>query len=709
MPMSVPTVDQSSMGVQPLAAPGVTPVRNDAPQQMQQMGQAVQQAGELDLKTGQTIGDRLNDQVDEAKVKAAEGAALGQANSINYDPQTGFLNQKGQNAIDQYQPAVQAVGKAFQDQLDGLDNPIQKQMFTQLRQSHLLSIGQQMAQHNYQQTSQYAGEAAVGRANTASAAAANAFASYGQTDADGNTAAGDYAKNLGIAEQETLKAVGVMKGAPADSPVAQEALLSLHTQIGTGVVSQMLDARASYAKVQSVYDDLKAKGFLDVRAQDTLGRMVKGYVDQESTRAAVNQSLSDAVRASQGQPTNATGTPDYQFPIQGATITAQPYDPEHGAVTVNTPQASSIQAPADGKVIQVGTDDNGTFGMQIQHTDGSVTTFSGLAASNVKAGDQVQRGENVATSGAPAVLWSLADKNGNATDPTKAGLAPVDLTKVTDETVLGAALDDMRKQVTDPYLQQQATSEMESIVRHNQQMSNAAATQTYKQASDAFYQGGMNWRNIPPTTFNQLTGEQQQQFKDKQTEEVLKNYNQGQAFKEMGETDLVSYFTQHPDMVTPANIDAARPKLANSTYLSLMGKAQDYATNPQTVIQAQDVNERVKFYAEQAGVNTSPKTPADKMTYDTLMHSVQTGVDQIKEQNKGKATPEQVEGLIKQQLIQHTIATPRSPWNPLALFSPNSTQQKYGFQMPAGATHVAPGSDGKMHYTDGTLDLGVVQ
>jgi hypothetical protein len=246
-------------------------------------------------------------------------------------------------------------------------------------------------------------------------------------------------------------------------------------------------------------------------------------------------------------------------------------------------------------------------------------------------------------------------------------------------------------------------------VRHNQQMSNAAATQTYKQASDAFYQGGMNWRNIPPTTFNQLTGEQQQQFKDKQTEEVLKNYNQGQAFKEMGETDLVSYFTQHPDMVTPANIDAARPKLANSTYLSLMGKAQDYATNPQTVIQAQDVNERVKFYAEQAGVNTSPKTPADKMTYDTLMHSVQTGVDQIKEQNKGKATPEQVEGLIKQQLIQHTIATPRSPWNPLALFSPNSTQQKYGFQMPAGATHVAPGSDGKMHYTDGTLDLGVVQ
>lgn len=715
---TVPVVDQSAGGAPPFTsstwnAPGITPMRNSVPEQQEAMGQAMQRAGETAMQTGATIGDRLAEQVDDAKTKQAETGFLQQTDKILNDPQTGFLNQRGENAIDQFAAAKQAVVKASQDALGTMSNPIQKQMLTQVLNQHLLSVGKMMSEHNFQQTTQYSGEAAVSRANTYATTASNAYTSYGQTDADGN-ATGDFAKNLQVAEQETLNGVRIMKGAPAGSDVANAALLNLHTQVGMGALEQMLDARAPYSKVQAMYDDMKAKGWLTAQATDTLGRMVKAYTGQEVVRATVNQQLSDAVRTSQKQPTTSMGTPDYQFPIKGATATAQTYDPEQRAVRVSVPQGTSIQAPADGSVTQVGKDADGDFTMQIEHVDGSVTTFAGLNASNVKVGDHVERGEDVATSGqqgssSPSVLWSLADKNGNAVDPTKAGLPPVDTSKITDETVLGHALEGIRKQITDPYLQQQAVTEAEMIVRRNQQMANAAATQVFKQASDAFYSGGMNWRAIPPSTFNQLTPAQQQEFKDKQTEEVLKNYGQGQAFKEMNEVDLRSYFLQNPDMLTPANVDAARPKLANATYLQLMNRATELQKSPQSVVEAQNVNERIKYFAGHAGLNVglgeNKMAPADKQQLSDLTFRVQQDIDQIKAQNHGKATPDQVDKAIQQELIQRTATTLRSPWDLRRIFgSPNST-----ITLPRGATQTARGSDGKMHYLDrNNQDLGVV-
>jgi len=649
---TVPVVEQTAGGSAPYDAPDVAPMRNFAPQQQVAMGQDTQQLGQQVM----TIGDRMQEQVDDARVKAAESTALGRAQSINYDPQAGFLNQKGQNAVDQYEPAKQAVHQAFQDQLDGLSNGVQKYMFRQVMQQHLLTMGQQMSIHAFQQTSQMAGEAAMSRANTYATNASNAYATYGLTDADGK-ATGAFASNVGTAEKEALNAVQIMKGAPADSAAAKDALLALHTQIANGAIRQMMDARAPFAKIQQIYDDMKTKWGL--QTGDTLGGMVKTFTEQESTRAAVNQNLSDAVRASLGQPTSSTGTPDYQFPAKGGTTTAQPYDPEQGTVTLNLPQGSNIQAPADGKVTQVGKDDEGNFSMQIEHANGSVTTFTGLNAANVKVGDKVQLGEDVATS-APSVLWSLTDKDGNAVDPTKAGLPPVDLTKVTDERVLSNGLDRLRKQVTDPYLQQQATTEMEFIVRRNQQMANVGATQIYKQASDAFYSGGQLWRSIPPSIFNELTPAQQQQFKDAQHYQGLKDYEQGQRFKTQGATDIVSDFIAHPNTLTPANVDAARPKLPNAAYLLLMDKAQELQNNPLGVSEANEVNRRIRYFAVQWGMNVDPTTLEDKQYLIGLTYKVQQDLDRLKAQQHGKVTPGDMDDTIQRELIQRTFTNPPS-------------------------------------------------
>lgn len=697
---TVPVVDQTASPAPQYSAGSVTPVRDAAPEQEEQLGQQMQQTGEKAMSVGATIGDRLAEQVDDAKVKQAETGFLGQVNGILYDPQSGYLHQLGQAAIDNADSTKQAIVKAGQDALASAANPIQKQMLSQAINQHLVNTGKVIDDHNFVQTTQYSGEAAVNRAATYGTSASNAWSSYGQTDGDGN-ATGDFAKNLQTAEQETLRGTLIMKGAPGGSDVANAALLNLHTQVGGGALMQAMDARAPFSKVQSMYDDMKAKGYLNERATDTLGKMVKTYTEQEMTRSAVNENLSDAYRSSQGQPTTSTGTPDYQFPAKGGTSTAQPYDADEGAVALNLPQGSNIQAPADGKVVQAGKDDNGTFGMQIQHADGSVTTFSGLTASNVKVGDQVQRGENVATS-APTVLWSLADKNGNVVDPTKAGLPPVDLTKITDEKVLGDALDGVRKQITDPYLQQQATSEMESIVRHNQQMQNAQATQVFKRASDQFYNNGMQWRSIDPSVLNQLTGEQRQRFKDEQFNHIEQQSNQDQFFKRMGETGIVSDFIADPASLTPDAVDRAYGlgQLSNPTYLSLSEKAQAQKKNPQGVYEAQAVNERIKYFAQPAGINVHPTKPEDKQTLNNLTVRVQQGIDHIKAQNHGKATGDQVDQVIKNLLIQRSYTLPSGAPSPLVR----------DFNTPDGTAHTVLGSDHQWHYLDANgKDLGVVQ
>jgi murein DD-endopeptidase MepM/ murein hydrolase activator NlpD len=661
----VPSATTSPLGVNPVSAGAVDPMRNAAPGQEQQAGADVQKLGEVT----NDIGERIQNQLDNAMAKQAETGFLKNVMNITSGDGTaanpGYLNLRGQAAIDGYQDAATAIAKAKQDGAAGLSDAFQKSMYNRVASQHLLSFGREMADHRFQQTAQYSGEAAINRANTYATSAANSSASYGQTDADGNPT-GDFQKNLQVAEQETLNGVQIMKGAPAGSDVANAALLNLHTQVGTGTLVQMMDARTPYSKVQSVYDDMKAKGFLDDRATDLLGKMVKAYSEQESTRTAVSQNLSDAVRASQGQPTTSTGTPDYQFPIKGATVTAQGYDPDAGGVTVNIPQGSSIQAPADGKVTQVGRDADDNFTMKIEHPDGSVTSFSGLSSANVKMGDQVERGESLATSGTadgktPSVLWSLTNAAGQNVDPTKAGLGPVDLTKITDEKVLGAALDSMRKQVTDPFLQQQATTEMESIVRHNQQMATAGQTQLFKQASDAFYSGGMSWRSIPPSVFAQLPPERQQQFKDLQTEQVMKAYDQGQRFKEMGEGGIVAGFLKNPATLTTANVDAAQSQLSHSTYQSLLEKAMVLQNRPDKVRAVELDNDQLNTTLLK---NKLPDLVDPKSTDTTnfqqsieLKSNIRDQID-AEQQRQGKEISREDKQKIMDQTIMNSVQVP---------------------------------------------------
>jgi hypothetical protein len=191
----------------------------------------------------------------------------------------------------------------------------------------------------------------------------------------------------------------------------------------------------------------------------------------------------------------------------------------------------------------------------------------------------------------------------------------------------------------------------------------------------------------------------------------MKAYDQGQRFKEMGETDLVSDFLTNPAQLTPANVDAARPNLANSTYLQLMGKATELQNNPKGVIEAQAVNEGIKFYANQAGIKSpddGKANEADKQNYTDLTFKVQEDINAIKAANHGKATQDQVNKAIQNEVAQRTLAVPRGAFAGFFL-GQNYPVQKPNYAIPAGTTSVYRGNDGLPHYTDGTNDLGVVK
>jgi hypothetical protein len=181
------------------------------------------------------------------------------------------------------------------------------------------------------------------------------------------------------------------------------------------------------------------------------------------------------------------------------------------------------------------------------------------------------------------------------------------------------------------------------------------------------------------------------------------------------ETDLNTWygFVTKPDSLTQNNVNEAFAKglLSKADFKNFTELVQKKASKPEYVQEASGINERIDYFANQAGlVVYGTQGPEDKIKHGQLTYAVQNEIDRIKAQNKGKITSEQVDQVIKKELTQRTLNELRSPWNPARIFGNTySTSQRFNFELPPGATHVVPGSDGKMHYTDGTSDLGVVK
>jgi murein DD-endopeptidase MepM/ murein hydrolase activator NlpD len=691
----VPSATTSPLGVSPMSAQPVQPMRNAAPEQMQQSGAATQRLGD----ETNSIGERIQNQLDTAMAKQAMTGFLKDATTINYGDGTpanpGYLNLRGQDALNALPGAQAALAKAKQAGADGLADDFQRSMYNRVASQHLVNFGREMADHNFQQRTLYAIQSASDSAEMSGVQASSAWKSWNSTDPDGNST-GDFNTFSQVRDQSVIEGANQRNGThdtlatPSDKMAPQTRVALLQARSGTArtALALMITAQAPSADVQGFFDGMKAKGYIDPRDEIAMASAVKSYVVPKNLNDTMNGAFTDAYRANHPVVgTGAQGPDNYQGLVKGAGFTTSPYDEDADGVHVTIPQNSQVTAPGSGTVSAVGKNDDEVPFVSIQHPDGSTSTVTGMNTFNVKAGDAVKMGQQIGTSGNaggqknPSVLWQLADKNGAFIDPTHAGLPAVDPQSIVDEKDLTDAVQLFRDRETNTDLQREGAAQMEGIVRQNQHMVLAGREQDFQNAQHQFYGPAIKSGGIPhvssidPALYHSLPDEQQYQLRDIETQQgrrALTDAREDQNARLMAETaanmpnqiNALFWLNTHPD--------------ANMTDLTSVAK---YLTPQQTTEWAgkitnhdsQDVKidqNQLRTSLTQSGLqglfNLEGQKDTQKLQSQQRFNGVTSDVQKIlndaRNAKKAPLSPTETQKLMNDYLINNQVMVHQTSW-----------------------------------------------
>jgi hypothetical protein len=573
-----PSVAQDPNPTTALTAGRIEPMQNYAPQQQQQMGQAAMKVGE----TTDNIGERIQWQLDDAKTKAAETQFLQQAQPILHGDGTadnpGYLNLRGQTAIDGFDDASTALAKAKAQAYGSLDNKFQQYMFNRVTTAHLMNFGAAMSDHRFQQNAQFSAQASHDRSQSLIKQAVNNIDSIGQVDQDGNPT-GNYNAMSQQAIQEAQHEAFIATGAGPKDPQGVAAAQSVTTQIALGVVTKMIDAH-NYKGAQAYFDSEDQQGRIDGAVARELGSAIKRNTDSETIKDVANKLMDNLLRAKAGQPTGI----DAQLPIQGGSYTVNNNDDKSQTFVV--PQGTAVTAAADGKVGSITQDKpGGPYTVEVTHSDGSTTQYGNLSAVNYKAGDSVMQGQQpIGLTAKGGLDYSMADKDGKAVDPASQILPAVNRTKFADPADAQTVIDQINKTDYPPEMKAQMASYVDGQQKINFRQVAENKAQVVQGIQDAFYRYGdeHNGPDGPKYSMNALTPTQQQQLEaiDPQRLAQFKGMVANGSPK-IDNTDILAGFILHPDTLTVANVQAQRNNLTPARYLSLLSDAKSMMDAPQ--------------------------------------------------------------------------------------------------------------------------------
>ncbi len=275
MPLTVPDIFAPSVPVQPMpfvaaTAPLVVPMHNAAPGLLQQTGQTLSQAGEVATEQGNTIGDAVQQTVDGAQAKAAETQFLKSSQAILYDPQGGYFNTRGMDAQTQSAATSKALDKALSTARETLTTPMQQRMFDLAMNDHIMSINQQMWNHQHQQVTQFSIQQYQDHADSMMMQARDAYLGGRMQD---------YQKNSDAAVGDILK-VAELNGAAPETDLARGMLRAKRGELVQGITMGLIqnhqyDEARQYLKSQ--------QDQIDMRTADMLGNVVKSEYDRNLT------------------------------------------------------------------------------------------------------------------------------------------------------------------------------------------------------------------------------------------------------------------------------------------------------------------------------------------------------------------------------------------------------------------------------------------
>jgi murein DD-endopeptidase MepM/ murein hydrolase activator NlpD len=646
-------------------------MRNAAPEQMQEMGRAQLQAGTTVMR----IGQRIQDEIDEAETKAADVAALRQAQEI-LRGENGYLRTTGKNAETQYQSAQEALAKVFQDTESQLTNDVQKRMFQQVATRNLLTLQGQMADHKFREVKVYSINESRSRMELYTAEAIQNYESRGQKDENG-AAIGAYntAINTALAEADNLAR---LNGLDLEGSQAKALRNSVYSTVTMGVVSRLLDDD-NPAAARAFYDEQVKAGRLDEQTALRLNSAIDGTEDKIEVVTAIERYTQGDI----GQTEDGRTTASLIMPVDSTVVTSVVGDPRdkgkraHNGIDLAVPVGTKVRAPYNGEVIQTWNDDKygGGMSMRVRLDNGDIVGFAHLSGFDAKVGDRVRQGQVVARSGdtgtgGPHLHYTLK-RNGKPIDPRTAGDiesgggggTPMQTTTDSLEKTL-AAID--RDYADKPLIRDQIKAGVRQQWGQLRAIENERERELIDNAKEAWYKAGGDWRAIPNSTWAQLP------------EDVKFQLQKGLPRESSEETVLE--LIKNPQLVTPGNIEKYRDKLSEGDYRQFYARA--YSSNETTVRAVSIDNQQLDgiFNANGLGRLVSPKAGTeDAAASIKIQNQIRDIIDTEQTVTGKELTRDRKRQIMEQVIMDQAFVSEwgRDPRKPVALLTEDEMAEAY--------------------------------
>jgi len=626
-------------------APAVEPMRNYTGEQVQQFGQQLTRAG----MTAFSIGDAMQDQIDEAAAKESDVAFLQQANEIMRG-QNGYLNTAGKDAETSYVSVNEQLIQAGQASMDRL-NEGQKRLYQNVLARNMMTFQAQVQTHRDQQVKVYAGNEATARANQYVNLAIQDYKERDAVTTDG-LPTGAYNTNLGVALNE-IRTVGRLRGYAEDSAQMRELENAVYTQAAQGVVNRLM--------MDSQYQD----GLDYVRKQLELNRIdpakadaMIASLDANRKRQMVDE-LTTNIRTT-GVLDTPAGTGNFDQIIENGRINV-----DGKGVNIEAPPGAPVNAPANAVVTSiVGTT------VTLETAGGTTLTLDNVDMRGMfEEGQEIIRGEQIGIVGrndaAEDGLYRIgytATRNGEAIDPRNLNsLNNSDRDEARRPLTLRDALT-VAERIPDPEVRKQ----VQSNLRTQFAQEDALVKQEYRERLDAITEflavPGNNVGQIPP----ELWG-------------TLKPTDQKQLLSEQRKTDelvVMEEIARDPSVLTVDYLDKNRYRLTPSTYLRLLKEVADPSKMIKASIEAETL-QAILVRNGQRSLAFPRARDEDELTASLLFRdAVKQRIALDQGESKRELTRPELEKIVRDLLMERAI-TKLDSTDVIAAMTPENAAAAY--------------------------------
>lgn len=277
------------------------------PQQMSDFGKGVLSAGTEMMRqiTAQQI------QENEASSKEYDAKLMGGIQGVLYgtpdNPDAGFINQKGKNALDAYQATVEKLGSLGNDLSQDLKNPAQQEMVKTMTMMRVQSAVVQATEHRAKQNEVYQVAAGETRIKVAQDGAAQAFnpitdkaaPDFNHDELGANSQYQQYLKTIDSEANDLADRKGL-----TDPDLRKAMVKGVMEKAYLGVLSHLIDKKggtpADMAVAQQYFDTVK--GELSTESQDKVKAVLQaGAIKDKALALALD------VQQSEGSLNSAEG------------------------------------------------------------------------------------------------------------------------------------------------------------------------------------------------------------------------------------------------------------------------------------------------------------------------------------------------------------------------------------------------------------------